>query len=472
MTSASQIQWTNLEEAHEIIDLGNLVVDPSLPLATYKSADDPSVPGNQEIPASVWSAGYEPPSPYIANTTRNLQFNQSHFIASPDAPDGATTYVTTSDGYSWAAMSKAINALWPYVAADYSGPSSVNAYYAGNLVTTPSAGVVKVTANFKAQDMKFWANEGGAAAGSAGAVPLERYFVVDEWGNEYIMHASGKTTPSEVAAAFQEAVLPAGWTKSVRTLSEDLILNPAKGSDGSYHYLVFRDSADNTYHQIGWSGRGPLAAQVDGMPIWGGQSNDTLMGGAGHDLIHGAGGDDRVEGGLGSDTLWGDAGSDTLIGGAGNDILRGNEDADLLYGNLGDDVMYGNQGNDALYGGRGDDLLYGGQGDDTIHGGAGNDTIHGGAGNDLILTGTGADLIVLRDGFGQDTVLDFDGAAGDRVSIASGINGTGIVNFAGVQAVATADGAGDTLITLGDDQWLKLVGVATNQLQADWFLFG
>jgi len=72
------IEWTNLEEAREIIDLGTLLTDPS--------------------------------APYIANTTRNLQFNQSHFIASPDAPDGVTTYVATSDGYSWAAMPKAISA--------------------------------------------------------------------------------------------------------------------------------------------------------------------------------------------------------------------------------------------------------------------------------------------------------------------------------------------------------------------------
>ena len=148
-------------------------------------------------------------------------------------------------------MSKAMNAMWPYAAADYSGLSATSTYYAGNLVTTPSAGVVKVTANFKAQDMKFWANEGGAAAGSEGAVAITRYFVTDQWGNEYVMHASGQTDQSQVAAAFDAAVLPAGWSKSSRILSEDLILNPAQGSDGSYHYLVFRDSADITYHQIG-----------------------------------------------------------------------------------------------------------------------------------------------------------------------------------------------------------------------------
>lgn len=47
-------------------------------------------------------------------TTRNLQFNESYFIASPGMPDGETSYLTTSDGYTWGAMSKAINAMWPY----------------------------------------------------------------------------------------------------------------------------------------------------------------------------------------------------------------------------------------------------------------------------------------------------------------------------------------------------------------------
>jgi|GEM_PF-2474132 len=41
--------------------------------------------------------------------------------------------------------------MWPYTAADYSGLSATSTYYAGNLVTTPAAGVVKVTANYKAQ---------------------------------------------------------------------------------------------------------------------------------------------------------------------------------------------------------------------------------------------------------------------------------------------------------------------------------
>lgn len=330
---ADDIEWKVLEEAHEVIDISNIQIDPTLPVATYKSADEPGGE-DTEIPDEAWPS-YEPTSPFIKNTTRNLQFNESHFIASPDAPDGVTTYVM-HDGYSWAAMSKAINAMWPYRRSDYGTvPSSINAYYAGNFTTTPPAGVVKVTPNFKAQDMKWWANQDGVPPGTSGATPLERYLVTDQWGNRYIMHASGQTDQANVRAAFDAAVLPKGWTKRVIELEADLILNPARGSDGSYHYLVFRDSADNTYHQNYWSGWGSLATQLSGMPIWGGQSGEPVSGDSDNDVIHGAGGNDRVSGQAGDDQLWGDAGDDSLDGGQGSDMLYGNEGRDLLSGGAG-----------------------------------------------------------------------------------------------------------------------------------------
>ncbi len=308
-TSCPTAPWKELEVAHEIIDTATVYTDPRAALRTYKGA------GDNPIPDDVWNAGYAPPSPYIANTTRNLQFNESQFIASPGEPICTTAYITTSDGYTWGAMSTAINALWPYDRGDYSGLAGKNAYFAGNLVTTPPPGVVKVTANFKAQNIKFWANEDDAKPGSAGAVPLDRYFVRDQWGNEYVMHASAGTTPEEVKQNFHDAVLPPGWKKIHRHLDKDLILRPAEGSDGSFHYLVFRDSADNTYHQYRWAGEGSLEQVVDGaaMPAWGGQGDDTLRGGPRGDLIHGAGGDDRIHPRWGKDEVWGDAGNDVVV---------------------------------------------------------------------------------------------------------------------------------------------------------------
>jgi hypothetical protein len=296
-------EWRVLEEAREIIDITAVLSGrPEQPVQTYKSAGDNPVPDN------VWPS-YELSPPFIKNTTRNLQFNESAFLASPGAPIGVTSYITTPDGYTWAAMSEAINALWPYDPAAYGPPSNTNAYFAGNFEVTPPPGVVKITANYKGQNMKFWAYAGGAAPGR-GSVALDRYFITDEWGNEYIMHASGESDPADVRAAFERAVLPAGWRKSVRRLGQDLVLRPAESddSDARFHYLVIRDSADNTYHQIGWSRRGSLAAQVQGMPIWGGLGRDILNGdvdGIRDDLMYGGGSGDLFRPGLGRNTVWG-----------------------------------------------------------------------------------------------------------------------------------------------------------------------
>jgi Ca2+-binding RTX toxin-like protein len=111
-------------------------------------------------------------------------------------------------------------------------------------------------------------------------------------------------------------VLPAGWTKSTRRLARDLVLEPAEAAGNLYHYLVFRDSADNTYHQIGWSNAGSLAAQVAGMPIWGGRDSNVLrgdVGGVRDDLFYGGGGNDTFYPGAGSNTIWGYTGIDTVV---------------------------------------------------------------------------------------------------------------------------------------------------------------
>lgn len=312
----STATWNPLTVAHEIINTSTVQTNPKAALPTYKGS------GTNPIDDATWDAtnpdgsySYQPPAPYIRNTTRNLQFNMSKFIASPGMPLCQTSYVTTSDTYTWGAMSTAINAMWPYRHSQYAPPSNLNAFYAGNMVTTPAAGVVKVTANFKAQDMEFWANENGVAPGTPGAVPLTRFFVKDKWGNEYIMHASAQDTPDAVASAFNSAVLPKGWKKITRTLKKNLFLHPAEGSDGSFHYLVFRDSADNTYHQYKWGKRGALQAQINetGMPIWGGNGANVLAGNNRANTIHGAGGSDILIPKGGKDVVWGDQGYDTVV---------------------------------------------------------------------------------------------------------------------------------------------------------------
>lgn len=297
---ARSANWKPLDVAYEILNGSTMSVDPSLPIATYKNG------GTNSISGEVWENGYAPPSPYLVNTTRHLQFNESDFIASPGEPDGVTTYVTTTDGYTWAAMSTAITAIWPFNEADYSGvsPAITDAYTAGAYIVTPAEGIVKVTANYKGQNIKFYAIDPDTG------LAIERYFIIDEWGNEYVMHASNHDNVDDVRSAFDASVLPVGWTKSARTLTEDLILNPAQGAGNLYHYLVFRDSADNTYHQIGWGNQGQLASQIEGMPVWGGQDDNFL---------YGRDSDDVIYAGDGADIIALDAGNDYVDGGAGMD---------------------------------------------------------------------------------------------------------------------------------------------------------
>lgn len=280
--------WVPISVAYEIINTATIYTNPTLAIPTYKGG------GTNPITESEWDGPplYTPPFPYVANTTRNLQFNEQIFIASPGQNPGVTTYITTSDGYTWGAMSQAINAMWPFTPNMPPYESYPNAYYAGNFVTTPAPGTVKVTVNYKAQDIKFYANESDMPTGTPGAIPLARFIVTDQWGNKYIMHASAGTNPTEVESNFAAAVLPNGWTKQTIYLTNDLILQPATAPSNQYEYLVIRDSADNSYHQFYWSPQGiSLAAQTQGLPIWGGNGNNTIkITNSWDNLIYGAGG--------------------------------------------------------------------------------------------------------------------------------------------------------------------------------------
>lgn len=283
--------WSPLSVAYEIIYIANVIDHPKSFVQTYKDAGSNPVPND-----TAWD-NYTPPSEYTKNTTRYLQFNEQVFLASPGQPIGSTTYIVTGGtppGYTWGAMSNAINAMWPYDSSQYTFPSNLGPFYAGNFTTTPPAGVVKVTANYKAQYMKFYANQNGVPPGTPGAQPILRFFITDPWGNEYIMHASAEDDPTDVAAAFDAAELPPGFTKSSRYLEADFILKPATGPDNAFEYNLLRDNQNNTYHQYKWGSEGIVITsqiQESGMPIWGGLTNDKIKVTQSFDnLIYGGGG--------------------------------------------------------------------------------------------------------------------------------------------------------------------------------------
>ncbi|MEL7344631.1 MAG: M10 family metallopeptidase C-terminal domain-containing protein [Pseudomonadota bacterium] len=184
-----------------------------------------------------------------------------------------------------------------------------------------------------------------------------------------------------------------------------------------------RDGLDRIY---GEDGNDILRGGDGADEIRGGSQEDTLEGGAGDDMIYGDAGFDVLRGGQGNDQMWGgaqadnlygDAGEDTMYGDAGfdrlfggndNDDLFGGEGTDGLFGELGDDTLEGGADEDRLWGGQGNDTLNGGTGDDTLSGDAGFDIINGGAGNDSLRGAFNADTFVFEDGFGTDTIVDFE----------------------------------------------------------------
>src|SRR5690606_31201432 len=107
--------------------------------------------------------------------------------------------------------------------------------------------------------------------------------------------------------------------------------------------------------------------------------------------------------------------------GAATGHLEFYEFRNLLTGNGNDTIDGSAAGVDGFraYAAWGDDSIIGSDGDDSIEGGFGTDTIDAGAGDDMIsmagdLFSTshaweddGSDLLVLRDGFGNDTVRAF-----------------------------------------------------------------
>lgn len=156
---------------------------------------------------------------------------------------------------------------------------------------------------------------------------------------------------------------------------------------------------------------GPSASAADGADtIVAGRGDDDVFAGAGDDRAQGGGGDDLLQGMEGNDSLSGGGGKDTLSGGAGADELRGGGSADQLMGGDGDDVLSGDGGSDRL---------------------------SGGAGADRFVFGAFADSAAAK----PDRILDFDGAAGDRIDLAALVPGL----FAFLGADGFTAGAGPQL---------------------------
>ncbi|MBI1886777.1 MAG: hypothetical protein HYS19_00120 [Nitrosomonadales bacterium] len=186
--------------------------------------------------------------------------------------------------------------------------------------------------------------------------------------------------------------------------------------------------------------------------MWRTDSAETLYGTNANDVINGLGGDDYLLGMEGNDTYLfnlGD-GQDTIgeyDPAAGNiDTIRfgaGIATSDIVFGRNGDDlVLFINGTTDQVtiqsWGARNDYRIervefadgavwdatnlpsqlsglpiIGTNGNDYLSGDTGDDTLDGGAGNDYLTGSDGNDTYLFNLGDGQDTIAEYDPAAGN-----------------------------------------------------------
>jgi serralysin len=207
--------------------------------------------------------------------------------------------------------------------------------------------------------------------------------------------------------------------------------------------------------------------------LWGGPGNDTVLGGGGSDTMGGAAGNDFLDGGAGRDSLWGGGGRDLLYGGADGDELAGGAASDTIYGGDGNDTVFAAVADDQIFGEAGDDFIWAGTGNDLAYGGTGNDTIAAGTGNDTLYGNAGADVFLFYGNNGQDTIMDFNGADGDRLQLSQSawVSVHGNLTAEQVEnSFGSLDANGNVVLTLGTSGTsIVLVGV-TNLESIDQFI--
>ena len=146
--------------------------------------------------------------------------------------------------------------------------------------------------------------------------------------------------------------------------------------------------------------------------------NDFISANLGDDTVHGGSGADDINGNAGDDHLFGDGGDDVINGDSGNDAINGGDGRETIHGGTGSDTIRGGNGSDFLFGDEGIDVLRGGSGGDVLSGGDGGDYLNGDSGGDVLNGGMGADLFIFTDGFGLDTIQDFDSADAEKINLA------------------------------------------------------
>jgi Ca2+-binding RTX toxin-like protein len=182
----------------------------------------------------------------------------------------------------------------------------------------------------------------------------------------------------------------------------------------------------------------------------------------------GAGGTDVtlgqiISGGSGSGIVTGTPGNDLITTGNGSNTINSGNGNDRVISGNGNDVFNAGNGNNVLDSGNGNDILTVGNGNNVMTGGNGSDTFRVGTGDNTLTGGNGADLFEFGPGFGNNVITDFSHA--DHIEF----DGAVFHNFQAVQAASQQVGA-DTVISLGTNHSVTLLGVSLNSLRASDFI--
>jgi Ca2+-binding RTX toxin-like protein len=207
------------------------------------------------------------------------------------------------------------------------------------------------------------------------------------------------------------------------------------------------------------------------------EGDNTITLGNGANTITVTEGDNEITSGSGADTITFTSGNNTINAGDGantivgtsgiNTINTGNGADTITTGGLagGGNTINAGDGANTIITGLGDDTITAGDGADTITTGGGDDNISAGGGADTITGGAGADVYIFEDGFGNDSIIDFDDF--DNINLSAVTN---IVDYTDLYDNHLTDVAGNAVISDGADT-ITLIGVSTNDLFANDFEF-
>lgn len=194
------INWTTISFGKEIINILQGVVVIS--------------GGSHAITKDEWN-DFHPNFPWLKNIDRNLLFNKSYFIRSPDKKvDCGNDCLSIREykSYTWVDLAK---------------PICVSFYPSKTDLLKPAKGHLVIKTIIKCH-----------------AIYFENfiYQLTDNKGNFYAMHAFEDGEPN------MSVELPEGWTLKKVELVEPLIISPFGGGDFCYHNIV-GDNLGQGYHQ-------------------------------------------------------------------------------------------------------------------------------------------------------------------------------------------------------------------------------